>query len=249
MAGDIGAPAQGTQSGTQGSNGQGDAKGAKGTSEWGQAIAALVVAGALAAGLVLFQQASSSDSKSAYSPGSCPEAKAGKSSPRLTGDQLCLTLNRPDLAALLGTPGETPKKANGSDSSVGEIATPEGEVEFDTYTVNLSATYDGDPVAGSGSFLMSNAQHRKFLGRPAVLHSTQVIQLRFNLGGGKSEGGGPNLPARVLSVAQDAKDSGGSIDITVWRKDGSVPDDEVLLRVAEVVLPTVPGWDDTDPFH
>ncbi|WP_159030594.1 MULTISPECIES: hypothetical protein [Streptomyces] len=34
----------------------------------------------------------------------------------------------------------------------------------------------------------------------------------------------------------------GSLDVTLWRVDGVVPDDAVLLRVAEKVLPTVPGW-------
>ncbi|WP_328891535.1 hypothetical protein [Streptomyces sp. NBC_00316] len=43
-------------------------------------------------------------------------------------------------------------------------------------------------------------------------------------------------------MAQDAKDSGGSFEVTLWRADGGVPDDAVLLRAAEKVLPTVPGW-------
>ncbi|MEU1005049.1 hypothetical protein [Streptomyces tibetensis] len=35
---------------------------------------------------------------------------------------------------------------------------------------------------------------------------------------------------------------GGSLDVTLSRADGVVPDDAVLLRIAEKVLPTVPGW-------
>ena len=31
-------------------------------------------------------------------------------------------------------------------------------------------------------------------------------------------------------------------EVTLWRADGGVPDDAVLLRVAEKVLPTVPRW-------
>jgi hypothetical protein len=42
-------------------------------------------------------------------------------------------------------------------------------------------------------------------------------------------------------VARDANDSGGSFELALWRTDGGVPDDAVLLRVAEKVLPTVPG--------
>ncbi|WP_329453127.1 hypothetical protein OG894_03755 [Streptomyces sp. NBC_01724] len=43
-------------------------------------------------------------------------------------------------------------------------------------------------------------------------------------------------------MARDAKDSGGSFEVVLWRADGVVPDEAVLLRVAEKVLPTVPGW-------
>ncbi|MGW4172405.1 hypothetical protein ACWEGX_36480 [Streptomyces chartreusis] len=43
-------------------------------------------------------------------------------------------------------------------------------------------------------------------------------------------------------VAKDAEDGGGSFDVTLWRSDGMVPGDAVLLRLAEKVLPTVPGW-------
>ncbi|MFF7896586.1 hypothetical protein ACFZDI_32710 [Streptomyces sp. NPDC007907] len=44
-----------------------------------------------------------------------------------------------------------------------------------------------------------------------------------------------------MTVARDAEDRGGSLDVTLWRADGVVPDDAVLPRVAEKVLPTVPG--------
>ncbi|MEU2154679.1 DUF6215 domain-containing protein [Streptomyces sp. NPDC019396] len=246
MAGENGVPGQ--RPGTKEATANG----------WGQAIAALVVVGALTGALFLSQQASSADSAPARSPGTClPERpeEPEKASSRVSGAELCETLNRPDLAALLGTPGESPTKANGSDSAVGKIAIPEGQVEFATYSVNLSATYDGEPVAGSSDFLRNAAQHRTFLGRPAVLYSTQTIKISFNLGGsggsgGSSGGGGsPSLPARTLTVAQDAKDGGGSFDVTLWRTDGSVPDDATLLRVAETVLPTIPGWDAEGPLR
>ncbi|MFD7610456.1 DUF6215 domain-containing protein [Streptomyces sp. NPDC059828] len=240
MAGEIGA--SGERPGTK------EATGANG---WGQAVAAIAVVGAFAGALFLSQHASSADSAPAWSPGTCLPEESEKASSRVSGTELCETLNRPDLAALLGTPGETPTKASGSDSAVGEIATPEGQVEFATYSVNLSATYDGDPVAGSSDFLRNAAQHRTFLGRPAVLYSSQTIKLSFSLGGsgGSSGGGNGSLPARTLTVAQDAKDSGGSFDVTVWRSDGSVPDDATLLRVAETVLPTIPGWDAEGPLR
>ncbi|WP_393053666.1 hypothetical protein [Streptomyces sp. LN549] len=43
-------------------------------------------------------------------------------------------------------------------------------------------------------------------------------------------------------MARDAKDSGGSFEPVLWREDGRVPDDAAVLRVAETILPTVPGW-------
>ncbi|TLS40611.1 hypothetical protein FE633_40830 [Streptomyces montanus] len=116
-------------------------------------------------------------------PATCSGGEPEKASRRVSGEQLCEALNRPDLAELLGTPGETAKTAGGSGGSVKlaggkEIPTPSAQVEFETYTVTLSATYDRLPVAGSAALL----------------------------------------------------------------GDGGVPDDAVLLRVAEKVLPTVPGW-------
>ncbi|GAA3766917.1 hypothetical protein ACFS5L_23210 [Streptomyces phyllanthi] len=53
---------------------------------------------------------------------------------------------------------------------------------------------------------------------------------------------GPVGIARRLLVAKDAKDGGGSFEVVVWRQDDVPLDDTALLRVAEKVLPTVPGW-------
>jgi hypothetical protein len=79
------------------------------------------------------------------------------------------------------------------------------------------------------------------LNRPAVLYSDRTSRINFRLDGGEADTG-TGVPLRSLMVAQDAKDSGGSFDVTLWRADGMVPDDAVLLRLAEKVLPTVPGW-------
>lgn len=206
----------------------------------GQALAAVALVGALSAGFWGLAQTSSEESEpkpATCSEGETPAAK-GK---HLSGAQLCEALNRSDLAALLGTPTEIAKTASGSDSSFGKIATPQAQVEFETYTVTLSATYDGMPVAGSEALLGSDARPRKTLGRPGVLYSDRTISISFRLDG-EDVDSGPGVPARALTVAQDAKDRGGSLDVTLWRADGVVPDDAVLLRVAEKVLPTVPGW-------
>lgn len=224
----------------------------KGTGAWGQAVTAVVMVAALTGGLwTIAKTSSSSSDNSAPKPATCSDGetakateKPGKTPRRVSGQQLCEALNRPDLADLLGTPGEIAKSASGNGGTVDlaggkEIDTPSARVEFENYTVTLSATYDGLPVAGSATLLGADALQRTVLGRPAVYYSQRTISIRFRLDGSDS---GPGVPARVLSVAQGAKDSGGSFEVALWREDGWVPDDAVLLGVAEQVLPTIPGW-------
>ncbi|MFD8232056.1 DUF6215 domain-containing protein [Streptomyces sp. NPDC059696] len=219
----------------------------KSANAWGQALAAVALVGALSAGFWGLARTSSQETASEPGPATCSEGETPAAQDRhLSGAQLCEALNRSDLAGLLGTPTEIAKSAYGSDSSFGgrggkQIATPQAQVEFETYTVTLSATYDGLPVAGSEALLGQDAVARKVLGRPGVLYSTRTISISFRLDGEDADSG-PGVPARAVSVAQDAKDRGGSIEVALWRADGVVPDDAVLLRVAEKVLPTVPGW-------
>ncbi|MEV8554534.1 DUF6215 domain-containing protein [Streptomyces glaucescens] len=231
-------------------HGQNTGAPARRPSPWAQAVTALALVGALGIGLWTVQQTSPSSAApdGTPSPAACSSGdSAGQtSSRRVTGAQLCEALNRSDLAELLGTPGQAAKTANGSDGSFRtgggtEIATPSAQVEFDTYTVTLAATYDRLPVAGSARLLGPEARQRTFLGRPAVLYSSRTISVSFRLDGGDSRSE-PGVPARVVSVARDAADSGGSFEVSLWRADGGVPDDAVLLRVAGKVLPTVPRW-------
>ncbi|MFH8697905.1 DUF6215 domain-containing protein [Streptomyces chartreusis] len=215
----------------------------KGANVWGQAVAAVAMVTALGGGLWAYGQ--TTESNGGPPPATCSDETPGKPTGRVTGAQLCEALLRPDLAELLGTPAEDAKTASGSDGSVGlsggkDIPMPSAEVQFDTYTVTLSATYDDLPVAGSRT-LLRDAEQRTVLGRPAVLYSDRTIRIAFRLDGGDADSG-PGVPLRSLMVAKDAKDGGGSFDVTLWRADGMVPDDAVLLRLAEKVLPTVPGW-------
>ncbi|MGP4008229.1 DUF6215 domain-containing protein [Streptomyces sp. 4N124] len=219
----------------------------KGPSPVGQAVAAVVLVGALAAGFWTMAKTSAAEDNAPPAP-TCSDDKpeTPPAAGQVSGQQLCEALHRPDLATLLGTPEEIALTVSGSDSSVGEadgeqVATPTARVEFETYTVELTATYDGLPVTGSGRLLGSDARERKVLGRPATLYSSQTIALEFRLDGGDSRSA-PGVPARALTVAQDAKDSGGSFDLAMWRSVGGVPSDEELLAVAEKVLPTIPGW-------
>lgn len=219
----------------------------EGWGAWGQAVTAVVLVGALAAGFWTLAQVSASSGGSARPPIECPDGKSGKrpaTEPgRASGLRLCETLNRPDLAELLGTPGEAAKAISSGDGSVGpsggrEVATPSAKVRFGTYTVTLSATYDGVPVAATAALLGPVSRQATVLDRPAVFYSERTLDISFRLDGSETKSG-PGVPARVLAVAQDAADSGGSFELTLWREDGAVPDDAVLLRLAEQVLPTL----------
>ncbi|MET9361570.1 DUF6215 domain-containing protein [Streptomyces sp. NPDC006632] len=216
-----------------------------------QAVAAIAAVAALCGGLWWVSSGDGASRPQGLSkPAACESEKPGRThgaadAKVVSGAQLCTALNRPDLAELLGTPGQIAKSASGGDGSMKllgtDIATPSAQVQFETYTVALAATYDRLPVAGSAVHLGSGAQPRTVLDRPAVLYSSHTISIRFRVDGTDSSTG-PGVPTRVLSVAQDAKDSGGSFEVTLFREDGTVPDEAVLLRVAEKVLPSVPRW-------
>ena len=220
---------------------------AKGPNAWAQAIAALVVVGGLGAGLWL--QGQSTQSASAAGPASCSSSDdathAVRSSKHVSAAQLCTALNRSDLPTLLGTPTEQAESASSGESSSKlasgtVIAEPESTVTLKTYTVKLSASYDDFAVASMAD-LLPGGEKKTVLGHPAVLYSDRTISISFSLDGKQSDTG-PGSPVRSLLVALDPKDGGGCYEVAVWREDAMVPDDAALLRVAEKVLPTIPGW-------
>jgi hypothetical protein len=152
-------------------------------------------------------------------------------------------LNQSDLPALLGTPGDHVLNASGSTrvfTSAGgsQSRTPQADVQTTTYSLELTGNDDDLTVAQAVPFLGGTAaQQTAVLGHPAVLYSNRTIA--FSLGGGGTRPGGI---ARTLMVARSAKDGGGSFEIALWRQDDVLPDDNALRRVAERVLPTLPGW-------
>ncbi|MCX5408389.1 DUF6215 domain-containing protein [Streptomyces sp. NBC_00335] len=217
-----------------------------------QGLAAVAVLGAM--GIALWVGGESVNASGEPKPVTCSHGEPEKTpaptpveAGHVSGAQLCEALHRPDLADLLGTPGEAVKNANGGGSTfkpVGsdeEIHTPSGEIEFETYTVHLRASYDGLRVATVAKFLGDGTLPLTVLGRPAAYYSDRTISISFNLGGGDASTGS-GVPTRTLVVARGPEDGGGSYELTLWRSDGAVPDDAVVLRVAETVLPTVPGW-------
>ncbi|MGW8332363.1 DUF6215 domain-containing protein [Streptomyces sp. NPDC055897] len=215
---------------------------------WRQGIAAVVAVAALCGGAWwLGETSGTSPAKPARCSGGKPDKTAAPAEKAHTsGAQLCEALNRPDLAELLGTPDQKPRTASGSQKSMRllgseDIVSPSARVEFDAYTVELSATYDRLTVAESAVVLGKGAQQQAVLGHPAFFYSDRTVT--FSIGtDGRGTDSGPGSPVRALTVALGDKDSGGSYEVTLWRADGVLPDDAVVRRVAEKVLPTVPGW-------
>ena len=222
---------------------------------WGQAAAAVAVFGAIAAVLWLGPKVMPSDDTTPEAA-SCSAGEheelpsAYRETPRaVTGEELCTALNRSDLAQLLGTPAEIATVASGTSNTApltdGKVAQPEAEVQFDTYTVHVSATYNELSIAQYVKLMKfgneENVRTLAVLGRPAVLSSDHTMKLEINLGGGGSGGPVEEGPlARTLTVAFDGKDRGGYYDITVWSTSGALPDDSALLGIAEKILPTLP---------
>ncbi|MEU9879039.1 DUF6215 domain-containing protein [Streptomyces phaeochromogenes] len=222
---------------------------------WGQAVAAVAVFGALGAVLWVAPRVMPSDDI-APQPASCSGGaheelpKVYGQTPRpVTGEELCKALNRPDLATLLGTPGETATTASGTSNTApltdGKVAQPEAEVAFDTYSVNVSTTYNKLSIDQYVKLMKfgdeQDIRTLAALGRPAVLSSAHTMQFEINLGSGGSGGPVEQGPlARTLSVALDRDDRGGYCEITVWSKSGALPDDGVLLDIAGKVLARIP---------
>ncbi|WP_030175557.1 DUF6215 domain-containing protein [Streptomyces sp. NRRL S-813] len=225
---------------------------------WLQAVAAVAVFAAIGAALWLVPDKLTS-ADSTPKAASCPSGEHEKlpkvyrqNSRAVTGDELCKALNRPDLAQLLGTPGEiadTASSTNGTAPLTAEkVALPEAKVTFDTYSVNLSATYNEMTTAQYVKLMKfgdeQDVRTLTVLGRPAVLSSDHTMKIEISLGGGATGGtGGPveqGPPARTLTVALDRKDRGGYYDITVWSESGALPDDSRLSAIAEKIIPTLP---------
>ncbi|WP_406374766.1 DUF6215 domain-containing protein [Streptomyces sp. NBC_00647] len=209
-----------------------------------QAVSAVLMVALVAASIWLLAQVLPQNSGAASGPAICSKEDSRLPAKYVSGEQLCEALNRKDLPALLGTPDEHAETASGSGgyfTVAGDtrIASPEANVTLTSYSVKLSASYDRLSVAQWVDLLGASAEPRTILGHPAVLYSDRTVAL--TLGSGKADAG-PGGTARRLVVAKDAKDGGGAFEVVIWRQDDVTPDDAALLRVAEAVLPTLPGW-------
>ncbi|MFJ9637837.1 DUF6215 domain-containing protein [Streptomyces sp. NPDC101178] len=223
---------------------------------WLQAFAAVAVFAALGAVLWLGPQLLPSDEPGTPQAASCSREEGealpgayGKTPGAVTGDELCKALNRSDLPQLLGTPTEIVTAASGTNSTAmltdGKVAQPEAQVQFDTYTVNVSVTYNKLSIAQYVDLMefgnSTDVRKLSVLDRPAVLSSDHTMAIEIDLGSSGSGGPvGQGPLARTLSVALDGKDRGGYCDITVWSKSGALPKDSALLGIAEAILPAIP---------
>ncbi|UPZ30304.1 DUF6215 domain-containing protein [Streptomyces sp. LRE541] len=222
---------------------------------WGQAAAALALFGALALALWAGPRFMPSEDNTPRPPSCSDESheelpKVYQDTPRpVTGEELCKVLNRADLAELLGTPGETATTVSGTNNTAPltdeKVAQPEASVTFDTYTVNVSATYNELTIDQYVKLMKfgeeTDVKRLTVLGRPAVLSSAHTMRFEIDLGSSGSGGPVEEGPlARSVSVALDRGDRGGYCDISVWSTSGTLPNDSVLLELVEKVLPGIP---------
>ncbi|MGW0997774.1 DUF6215 domain-containing protein [Streptomyces sp. NPDC002520] len=209
-----------------------------------QAVAAVaVVAGALGGLWALGEVGGNTGDRG---PAACSPSHDKRASTYVSAARLCEALNRPDLPTLLGAPQEQAETAYGSESSFVDAdgtrtGTPQAEVSTKTYSVKLEASDVDMPVADMADILGGSTRSRTVLGHPAMLYSDHTIAFDLKLGDEKVNTGTGGI-AHHLVVATDRKDGGRTFEIAIWRQDDLPPDETALMRIAERVLPTVPGW-------
>ncbi|MFG2843742.1 DUF6215 domain-containing protein [Kitasatospora sp. NPDC048296] len=165
------------------------------------------------------------------------DATCAPSSADLPADYaaFCAALNRSDLPTLLGTPDD--RVSTAGPGPFKEQKETMAEVRLQDTVVNLSES----PVSAwsMGDWTSFGATRVTVLGHPAV--TTWGRTMTLFAPGGKSSQDGPTT--RNLVIAKNAKDPGGrAFEITVFRQDGKNVDDAVVQRVAEAVVPNLPGW-------
>ncbi|MFJ8627842.1 DUF6215 domain-containing protein [Kitasatospora sp. NPDC093550] len=144
---------------------------------------------------------------------------------------LCAALNRPDLPSLLGTPEDRVSTAHPAPIVFGKDVMVEVRLKLSVVSLMDSNT-SVDDMVGMPQFF---AQPTTVLGHPAVTYRSSASYI---FAPGKA---GPST--RNLVVAQDPKAPGGrAYELAVFRQDERNPDEAALNRLAEALLPTLPGW-------
>lgn len=206
-----------------------------------QVALAVVLVGALFAGLWYL----TGDGR-----GLAPNNEPAKCSPAKPTDSarypaLCAALNRPDLPVLMGVPKERvlaaqPGMTLGGGPGPDKDGYGAAEVQFNELYVQLADSTDID-VDDYARLYPPADPRAPVLGHKALFYRTPTMTLSFSLGGGKSTAG-TGAPAHALAVAKSPDGTGGSFELSVWRKDSQPIDDAALYRLAEAVLPGLPGW-------
>ncbi|MFJ9845053.1 DUF6215 domain-containing protein [Kitasatospora sp. NPDC101155] len=206
-----------------------------------QLAAAVVLVGAVFAGLWVVA-ANGGDGTSGDGPAKCHPAGA-TDSPKYPA--LCAALNRPDLPVLAGEPKERVLIAQpGLSAALGPGLTKDNygaaEVQFSDMYVQLADNRDVevDDFAGPGD---PTVKRTPVLGHEALVYQSPTMSFSVPLGGGKSTTG-TGSAAHSLAVAKNPDGTGGTFEISIWRKDSAPIDDAALYRVAEAVLPGLQGW-------
>ncbi|MGW3044159.1 DUF6215 domain-containing protein [Kitasatospora sp. NPDC001159] len=208
---------------------------------WLQLVAAVALVGAVFAGLWVVA-GNGGDSTSSDGPAKCNPAR-DTDSPKYPA--LCAALNRPDLPVLAGVPKERVLIAQpGMSAALGPGLTKDNygaaEVQFSDMYVQVADNRDVevDDFARPGDPTVTRTQ---VLGHKALLYRSPTMSFSFSLGGGKSTTG-TGSDAHSLAVAKNPDGTGGTFEISIWRKDSAPIDDAALYRVAEAVLPGLQGW-------
>ncbi|MFD5467874.1 DUF6215 domain-containing protein [Kitasatospora sp. NPDC127059] len=148
----------------------------------------------------------------------------------------CAALNRPDLPTLLGTPDDRVSTAGpGLFKEEGKQA--RAEVRLQGTVVSLAESPVSAWSMRDGTW--PGATPVTVLGHPAATSKGQTITL-FDPNRRSSQ---DSPTSRKLVIAEDPKDPGGrAFEVTAFRPDGKQVEDAVVQRVAEAVIPNLPGW-------
>ncbi|MEK2493955.1 DUF6215 domain-containing protein [Kitasatospora purpeofusca] len=154
---------------------------------------------------------------------------------------LCAALNRPDLPDLAGVPGGHVSLAGShlvlrldGDGKEPPVATAQVQIG----SVQVSVT-DHPDLAPKDFLIFSDLPRAQ---APVLGHPVSAYRMRTIGGAGPTGTPGPGGYSRHLVVAKGADGSGGSFDLSYWRRDATTEDDTALRRIAEAVLPTLQGW-------
>ncbi|MGF1426493.1 DUF6215 domain-containing protein [Kitasatospora sp. LaBMicrA B282] len=205
-----------------------------------QVVAALAMGAVLFGGLLVLQH----HEQAAKKPAAAAACKAPAADDSPEYPVLCAALNRPDLPALVGSPMDRVTEAGPGAHWTNSDGTKEVDksAELQIGQISLRLTDDDDMDVTDAEILGSAAHHRSSVrGHLSTTYQMDTIGISFSLGGGSSSRA-PNGVADNLVIGKHPDGHGGSYELAIWRQDTAPPDEASLYRIAEAVLPNLPGW-------